>query len=135
MNTKICPLCGSSNMIHEARLFEYKYKDHKFKIMQPADYCDACEDGVINPEDRKSVQLVLQEHKARIDGLLTPTEIKQIREKILKINRKKASEIFGGGINAFSRYERGEVGITKLLSLTLKFLNDHPENVNDFMRC
>tara|TARA_R110002167_G_scaffold315731_1_gene521286 strand:+ start:911 stop:1231 length:321 start_codon:yes stop_codon:yes gene_type:complete len=101
--------------------------------MQPAYYCDSCGDGVINPEDRKAVLLDIQENKARIDGILTPSEVKHIREKVLRFNRKKASEIFGGGVNAFSRYERGEVGVTKLLSLTLAYLKNHPESIDEFV--
>lgn len=132
MKKKICSLCGEKNVIHEARPFEYKYKGTKFSIMQPADYCDSCGDGVINPEDRKAVQLELQENKAKIDGLLTPSEIKAIRKNTLKLTQKKASELFGGGINAFSKYERGEVGSSKLLSLTLRYLRKHPNSIKEF---
>lgn len=51
------------------------------------------------------MSLILTE-KARIDGLLTPGEIKQIRMK-LKLTQKQAATIFGGGVNAFNRYEKG----------------------------
>ena len=47
------------------------------------------------------------EHR-RIDGLLTGPQIKAIRRR-LGLTQAEAARLMGGGDNAFSKYERGEV--------------------------
>ena len=44
----------------------------------------------------------------KIDGLLTAQEIVALRNK-LGLTQQDAAKIFGGGANAFSKYERSEV--------------------------
>jgi len=43
------------------------------------------------------------------------------------LTQQKASEFFGGGVNAFSRYERGETPVPKPLSQLLLLLYIHPD--------
>lgn len=102
-----------------------RYKSTPITVKQPGFWCDECGEGVIGGDDRKATQKELQTLRAEIDGLLTPDKIKQIREK-LKLTQLHASEIFGGGVNAFSRYERGETPISKPLSQLLLILKNHP---------
>jgi HTH-type transcriptional regulator/antitoxin MqsA len=47
----------------------------------------------------------------------------------LGITQKEASEIFGGGKNAFSRYERGQVRPGQAVSNLLKMFERHPEDI------
>ena len=55
------------------------------------------------------------------DGLLTGEQILDIR-KSLRLNQRQAAAIFGGGSNAFNKYESGEVlqsfAMDRLLRLT-----------------
>lgn len=130
MNNEICPICGEQALKHEARPVPYTYKGHTFTIDQPAEWCAACGEGIIQPEDNKAVQASIQEEKARIDGLLTPQQIQKIR-KFLKLNQKAASRLFGGGINAFNRYENGITPVPKPLSLLLTILEKHPDQLDE----
>ena len=59
--------------------------------------------------------------KATIDKLLTPDEIKAAR-KALRLNQGEAAKICGGGKNAFSRYESGEILIPRAASNLLTLL-------------
>ena len=70
--------------------------------------------------------------KARIDGLLTPEEIKEVRVK-LKLTQKQAAAMFGGGVNAFNRYETGKLPIPRPLSLLLKVLRNHPNQLKEIL--
>ena len=130
MSKEICPICGEQALQHETKPVPYTYKGHTFIIEQPAGWCASCGEGIIYPEDNKAVLANLQEEKARIDGLLTPKEIQKIR-KLLKLNQKEASTFFGGGINAFNRYENGITPIPKPLSLLLTILEKHPGQLNE----
>lgn len=79
---------------------------------------------------QKATQKSLSTFKAKIDGLLSPNEVKAIREK-LHLTQQRACDIFGGGVNAFSRYERGETPVPKPLSLLLLLLCIHPHLLTD----
>jgi HTH-type transcriptional regulator/antitoxin MqsA len=120
-----CPFCGELAYHHQIKPVTLHYKKQAIIIDQPGFWCDACQEGVIGGDDRKATQKALQTQRAEIDGLLTPDQIKRIREK-LKLTQHKAALLFGGGINAFSRYERGETPLPKSLHQLLILLDKHP---------
>lgn len=121
---KPCPFCGDGHLHQQARDTDYHYKGHTLLISQSGMYCDACDEAILEPDDLKSTRLDLQAFRSRVDGLLEPKQIRQIR-KMLGLNQKVAGDIFGGGHNAFSRYERGELAPPKALSLLLTVLAEH----------
>jgi HTH-type transcriptional regulator/antitoxin MqsA len=49
-----------------------------------------------------------------------------VRKK-LELTQKEASEIFGGGVNAFSRYEKGKAQPHPSIIKLLRVLDQHPE--------
>lgn len=125
-----CPFCAEAAYYHQTKPLKLRYKNRPITINQPGYWCDKCGEGVIDGNDRKATQKELQTFKANVDGLLTPDEIKRIRLK-LHINQKEAGELFGGGVNAFSRYERGETPISKPVSQLLSLLDQHPELLSE----
>lgn len=128
MNTKHrenCPFCGELTYYHQIKLITLYYKKCPIQLEQPGYWCDACLEGVIGGDDRLATQKILQTLRAEIDGILTPDEIKRIREK-LKLSQRAAADLFGGGVNAFSRYERGETPAPKALCQLLLLLDKHP---------
>lgn len=128
-----CPFCGEESYQHQTKPMKLQYKSHSITVKQPGYWCNKCNEGVIGGEDRIATQKELQAFRAKVDGLLSPDEIKTIREK-LNLTQQKASEIFGGGINAFSRYERGETPIPKPLSQLLQLLNLHPNLLTELSK-
>ncbi len=125
-----CPLCGEFAQEHKIKPMNYVYKNKQFTIEQPALWCDACGEGIIDANDNKTAMPFILAHKAKIDGLLTPEEIKQVRKK-LKLTQKQAAFIFGGGVNAFNRYEKGKLLIPRPLSLLLVVLRNHPSQLKE----
>lgn len=130
MTKEICAICGEQASEHTTKSVPLTYKGTTFYIDQPGHWCDSCGEGVLEPEDRKAVQKDIQHHKSQIDGILTPDEVKFIRE-ILNISQKEASLRFGGGINAFNRYEQGVTPLPKPLSHLLLILKNHPEQISE----
>ncbi len=51
--------------------------------------------------------------------------------KKLALDQREASEIFGGGINAFSRFENGKTKPPLALVKLLKILDRHPDMLNE----
>lgn len=132
-NIEHCPFCGNKSYSHQIKSMTLQYKSIPITVKQPGFWCNECGEGVIGGDDRKATQKKLQTLRAEIDGLLTPDKIKQIREK-LKLTQSNASEIFGGGVNAFSRYERGETPIPRAASQLLQLLGVHPHLLTELSK-
>jgi HTH-type transcriptional regulator/antitoxin MqsA len=71
--------------------------------------------------------LVLEARKA------VGEELRRIRKK-LRINQAEASELTGGGHNAFSRYETGKVIPTPAVINLFRLLDRHPEAIAELKR-
>ena len=54
-----------------------------------------------------------------------PDYIAKVRKK-LDLDQRQAAELFGGGVNAFSRYENGKTKPPLALVKLLKLLDRHP---------
>ncbi len=59
-------------------------------------------------------------------SLVDPAFIVKVRKK-LALDQREAAEIFGGGVNAFSRYENGTTKPPLALVKLLRVLDRHPE--------
>lgn len=63
-------------------------------------------------------------------SIVDPAFIASVRRK-LALDQREAAEIFGGGINAFLRYENGKTKPPLALVKLLKVLDRHPELLNE----
>ncbi|MDC9728018.1 MAG: type II toxin-antitoxin system MqsA family antitoxin [Methyloprofundus sp.] len=119
----LCHKCQSNNITLHSGLEEYTYKNAKHYIETEYSFCNTCNREFISKTQILENEKKIRDSKKQIDGLLSASEIKAIREK-LHLSQTDAASIFGGGKNAFSKYERSEVtqsmAMDKLLRLTLK---------------
>ena len=63
-------------------------------------------------------------------AILDPSFIIGVRKK-LNLDQRQAAEIFGGGVNAFSRYENGKTKPPLALVKLFKLLDRHPDLLNE----
>jgi HTH-type transcriptional regulator/antitoxin MqsA len=63
-------------------------------------------------------------------AIVDPEFIVKVRRK-LALDQREAGEIFGGGVNAFSRYENGKTKPPLALVKLLKVLDQHPELLDE----
>jgi len=69
----------------------------------------------------------MQEFNKQVNAaMVDPSFILNVRKK-LDLGQREASEIFGGGINAFSRYETGKTKPPLALVKLFKLLDRHPD--------
>ena len=127
-----CPCCGAAELIHDTRDMPYTYKGDATTI--PAvtgDFCPACGEVILDREhgDRYS-ELMLQFNKQVNAAYVDPNYIVKVRRK-LDLDQREAAEIFGGGVNAFSRYENGKTKPPLALVKLLKMLDRHPDLLNE----
>lgn len=127
-----CPVCGAAKLIHDTRDMPYTYKGETTTI--PAvkgDFCPACSEVILDREqgDRYS-ELVGAFHKQVNAAYVDPAYISKVRKK-LDLDQRQAAEIFGGGVNAFSRYENGKTKPPLALVKLLRVLDRHPDLLNE----
>ena len=129
---KTCPVCNGK-LIREERTTHYTYKEQTQEILQSGDYCVACGEGFLSPKDLKDSQKQIADFKRSVDHLLTTDEVRAIRKK-LKLTQEKASQLFGGGVRAFHKYEIGENTQSRPLDILLKLMDSGKISVDDLQR-
>jgi HTH-type transcriptional regulator/antitoxin MqsA len=92
-----------------------------------ADFCNACDESITDASQTKRVMdLMLTFNKQVNAASVDPSYITTVRKK-LDLDQREAAEIFGGGVNAFSRYENGKTKPPLALVKLLKMLDRHPD--------
>ncbi|MBH1617862.1 type II toxin-antitoxin system MqsA family antitoxin [Stenotrophomonas maltophilia] len=88
--------------------------------------CDACGEEMATPEQAKVNQRLFADAKRSADGLMSSDQIRNWR-KSLGWSQAQAVTLLGGGANAFSKYERGEVVQSRQMDLLMRLLAHSPE--------
>jgi HTH-type transcriptional regulator / antitoxin MqsA len=123
-----CPQCTQAELVCDTRDMPYAYKGEATVFAQiSGDYCPACGEGVFDPATARAISAAMaafakQVNAARVD----PQFISAVRKK-LALDQREAAELFGGGANAFSRYETGKTKPPLALVKLLKVLDRHPD--------
>lgn len=122
-----CPECDGGT-VHEKRDMPYSYKGNVTVITGvEGDYCVDCDEVVLDLVESRRVSAAMLAFNKRVNaGIVPPEYITAVRKK-LGVNRREAGEIFGGGPNAFSRYETGKTNPSIPLVMMLKLLDRHPD--------
>jgi len=127
-----CPSCAAGELVHDTRDVPYTYKGETTVI--PAvtgDFCPACDEVITDAEESKRTMALMLEFNKQVNAsIVDPGFIASVRKK-LALDQREASEIFGGGINAFSRYENGKTKPPLALVKLLKVLDRHPELLDE----
>lgn len=127
-----CPVCGAAELIHDTRDLPHTYKGETTAIAAvTGDFCPACSEVILDREhgDRYSELIGLFQRQVNA-AYVDPAYIAKVRKK-LHLDQREAAEIFGGGINAFSRYENGKTKPPLALVKLLKVLDRHPDLLNE----
>ena len=127
----VCPETGKP-MVRDTRPMTIDYKGQSATIQMPGWYCDESGESIHTGEDMKVSDAALRELKNKAD-LLSAQEVKRIRTKI-GLTQREAGAIFGGGPNAFQKYEQGTVTVSKPMSNLLRLLEKHPEDVEELRK-
>lgn len=105
----LCPDCQVGQLTEEVYSEQIRYRDQLLLVEGLKCWvCNHCEAEIIRADQLRDGDKLIAEAKRRVDGLLSGEEIRAAR-KALRLTQKQASELFGGGQNAFSKYERGDV--------------------------
>lgn len=129
VNKTVCPVCGEG--VLESRLvterFDYGEGEDKVPVVAenvPVQVCTHCQETFSGPEAARIRHLAI----CRALGLLTPDEIRAIRER-LGPSQPQFAKLTGIGEATISRWERGRLLQNKAMDRYLRLLDRNPGNV------
>jgi HTH-type transcriptional regulator / antitoxin MqsA len=119
-------------MVRDTRDVPYIYKGESTVLPQvTGDFCTACDESVLDAaESRRTMSLMLAFNKQVNASIVDPDFIASVRKK-LDLDQREAGEIFGGGVNAFSRYENGKTKPPLALVKLFRVLDRHPDLLDE----
>lgn len=127
MNMK-CPHCAGADLVHDTRDMPYTYKGESTTLPTvTGDFCPACDESVLDARESARISALMLDFNKQVNAsIVDPGFIMSVRKK-LALDQREAAEIFGGGVNAFSRYENGKTKPPLALVKLLKVLDRHPD--------
>ncbi len=123
-----CPSCGAAKLVRATRDLTYTYKGESTVLPQvTGDFCPACDEQILGAAQSRRTMTLMREFTKQVNAsIVDPEFIVSVRKK-LELDQREAAEIFGGGVNAFSRYENGKTKPPLALVKLLKVLDRHPD--------
>lgn len=139
-NSTLCPICGEGHLIEHTHDLEAELEGYSYVINGLLhSICDHCDEYIITPDQsRHNKRMIIaardQAVAARDRALrLTPAEILHIRKR-LGLTQVQAARVFGGGPNAFGKYENGDVGPSEGMEKLLRLAENVPEAATWLLR-
>jgi HTH-type transcriptional regulator/antitoxin MqsA len=127
-----CPVCGAAELVHDTRDLPHTYKGQT--TLMPSvtgEFCPACSESILDSTESERVMREMRAFAKQVNAaIVDPDFIVSVRKK-LALDQREAAEIFGGGVNAFSRYENGKTKPPLALVKLLKVLDRHPELLSE----
>ncbi|MDR2604309.1 MAG: type II toxin-antitoxin system MqsA family antitoxin [Desulfovibrio sp.] len=123
-----CPICAGQDLVRDTRDIDYSYKGESTKIFSvQGEFCPSCSEMILDSDEAERVNAAMMVFNKQVNAsIVDPKFIISVRKK-LKLGQREASELFGGGVNAFSRYETGKIKPPLALVKLLRILDSHPE--------
>ena len=125
MNKTICPICETGTLSKQVHTGEIQYHNQAVRVPDlEYSQCRNCGADPVLADQAKRNQVRFSDARRKIDGLLSSSDIRKAR-RYLGLTQHAAANVFGGGLNAFSKYERGEViqskAMDKLIRLSCRY--------------
>ena len=132
-----CPACGIGNLVLDTRDMPYTYKGKATVIRNvKGRYCDnpECREVIMEAGEsvRASKEMLAVNKKVNAD--LTPIDLLANLRHRFKLTQQQAARVFGGGTNAFSRYESGRTKPPLALVKLFRILDKHPHLFEEVAR-
>ncbi len=128
-----CPSCGGSESSCATRAISHTPTKAKRPRFRPfaASSVPACGESVLAAAESSRVSAAMLEFNKQVNAsIVDPGFIARVRKK-LALDQRQAAAIFGGGPNAFSRYENGKTKPPLALVKLLMVLDRHPKLLNE----
>ena len=128
-----CKLCESEDVSGYVEAEEISYKGSTLQVSIAYSLCNNCDREFISKPQILQNEAALRAAKKDYDGLLSSEEIIRAR-RTLSLTQEQAARVFGGGRNAFSKYERGEVSQSVAMDKLIRICLNHREVFHELAR-
>lgn len=122
-----CPVCEKGSLSSVVGVEEV---EHNGKVLQVHGYqllrCSHCEEEMADMQRARDNHKRVADACLESDGKLTTGDLKCVRLRH-GLSQAAAAEVLGGGANAFSKYERGEVQQSKSMDLLIRVFDQVPQ--------
>jgi len=115
-----------------SELEDISYKGTFLAVSMEYSVCNCCEREFISKQQIMNNDARVRDAKKQSDGLLTSSDIYDARVT-LGLTQEQASLVFGGGKNAFSKYERAEVSQSVAMDKLIKICLKHSNILNELL--
>lgn len=129
-----CPTCGSGNLVPGTRNMPYTYKGKSTVIRGvKGRHCDSpdCREVIMELGESARTSEEMLSFNKEVNGQLAPIGLLANVRRKLKLTQQQAAKVFGGGANAFSRYESGKTKPSLALVKLFGILDKHPDLFNE----
>ncbi len=125
-----CLNCESSEMVRAKKDAVIEYRGHQTKVRAlDGWHCPACGEIEFAGKEGERYAAALEKLRSKVDAA-EAEELARIRKK-LGLSQRKAAELTGGGVNAFSRYENGKAKPVPAVINLFRLLDKHPELIEE----
>ena len=122
-----CSSCGTSDMVYGRRDFTRDFEGVAVTVPDVEGwFCTVCREMEFETPDSARSFFERVTAAQQQERLRQAAELRAIRKR-LKLTQRQAAELFGGGVNAFSEYERGATRPARSTVILLQLLDHHPE--------
>jgi HTH-type transcriptional regulator/antitoxin MqsA len=127
-----CPTCAAAEMRSDTRGVVYSYKNETTIIADVGgERCPACGHHELHAAESARLNAAMMAFNKQVNAaMVDPGFIAGVRKK-LALDQREAAKLFGGGVNAFSRYENGKTKPPLSLVKLFHVLDRHPELLNE----
>lgn len=120
----ICPACEEGVLVVQSAEQRIPYKG-KTLVVANFEYaaCPTCGEEVVLSSQEDANQRKLIDARRCADGYRTSKQIVDFRRR-WNLTQATASKVFGGGVNAFSKYERCEIVQSQSTDLLMQVIDE-----------
>ena len=129
MNENVCEVCGADSAIKTMTFTEVEYHGEVCDVPHHLTSCGVCGSEFADVNDLLLNKRAMIAARKDIDGIPSGEEIRALRVSN-GLTQKVASEIFGGGPVAFSKYETDDLIPSEAMCLLIKMAIKFPDTVD-----
>jgi HTH-type transcriptional regulator/antitoxin MqsA len=125
--SNVCPACEAGVLVARIGNKTIRFENAPL-VVKNLHYsaCPNCGEKVVLPRQAKQNDVIYADAKKERLGLWSCGAIESFRKR-WSLTQAAASGLFGGGVNAFSKYERGEVLQSRSMDLLMRVFDELEE--------
>lgn len=126
----LCLNCENAEMARAKKDAVIEYRGQQVKVRAVDGWhCPECGEIEFAGKEGERYAAALEKLRSKVDAA-EAQELARIRKK-LGLSQRKAAELTGGGVNAFSRYENGKARPVPAVINLFRLLDKHPELIEE----